>query len=135
MSVCWSSAIVSLKSAGSVPPLTPPQPPSRQEKLATSEMFERETRREKILEAIDLNREMQLRQNNKTDVFHLLVGGKQKHRSSNTERETAQAPPKVDPLEEAEKEFYRIVKEVKIFHLKNEISKNLFDVIKYCIHN
>ena len=37
-------------------------------------MFERETRREKILEAIDLNREMQLRQKNKDGFLNLLAG-------------------------------------------------------------
>ena len=88
-------------------------------------MFERETRREKILEAIDLNREMQLRQNNKSDVLQLLVGGmKLKQRSSNTDREDMEAPAKkVGPVDEAEKEFYRIVKEVRFFHLQNEIRK------------
>ena len=88
-------------------------------------MFERETRREKILEAIDLNREMQLRQNNKSDVFQLLVGGmKLKQRSSNTDRENMEdQPKKIGPVDEAEKEFYRIVKEVRFFYLQNEIRK------------
>ena len=91
--------------------------------MATAEMFERETRREKILEAIDLNREMQLRQNNKSDVFQLLVGGmKLKQRSSNTDRDDME-PKKVGPVDEAEKEFYRIVKEVRFFYLQNEIRK------------
>ena len=88
-------------------------------------MFERETRREKILEAIDLNREMQLRQSNKSDVFQLLVGGmKLKQRSSNTDREDmGDQPKKIGPVDEAEKKFYRIVKEVRFFYLQNEIRK------------
>ena len=35
-------------------------------------MFERETRREKILEAVDLNKEMQLRMKNKSGFLTLL---------------------------------------------------------------
>ena len=77
------------------------------------------------MEAIDLNREMQLRQSNKSDVFQLLVGGmKLKQRSSNTDREEMEdQPKKVGPADVAEKEFYRIVKEVRFFYLQNKIRK------------
>ena len=80
--------------------------------MATLEMFERETRREKILEAINLNRETQLRQKSK-GILSLCKGRKQKY--SLAERREVQAEdnvPKVDPIENAEKEFYRIIKEV-----------------------
>ena len=75
-------------------------------------MFERETRREKILEAIDLNREMQLRQKNKDGFLNLLAGKKQKY-SLGDNKESTEEKIKVDPLVEAEKEFYRILNEVK----------------------
>lgn len=75
-------------------------------------MFERETRREKILEAIDLNREMQLRQKNKDGFLNLLAGQKQKY-SLGEKQASKEEKIKVDPLVEAEKEFYRILNEVK----------------------
>ena len=75
-------------------------------------MFERETRREKILEAIDLNREMQLRQKNKDGFLNLLAGKKQKF-SLGDSKESKEEKIKVDPLVEAEKEFYRILNEVR----------------------
>lgn len=75
-------------------------------------MFERETRREKILEAIDLNREMQLRQKNKDGFLNLLAGKKQKY-SLGDNKESKEEKIKVDPLVEAEKEFYRILNEVR----------------------
>lgn len=85
-------------------------------------MFERETRREKILEAIDLNREMQLRQKNKDGFLNLLAGKKQKY-SLGENKESKEEKIKVDPLVEAEKEFYRILNEVKkITFEENEIS-------------
>ena len=99
----------------------------RQEKLATSEMFERETRREKILEAFDLNREMQLRQKNKTGLLNLFGVGNIKKLSKETEEKTT----KVDPIEEAEKEFYRIINEVSFFQFTKLNTKVPFDVIKY----
>ena len=81
-------------------------------------MFERETRREKILEAIDHNREMQLRQKNKVNVLHLLGVGKKTTPSNETDEQTK----RLDPLEEAEKEFYKIIKEVKVFHLLSKLN-------------
>ena len=92
---------------------------NRQDKLATSEMFERETRREKILEAIELNREMQLRQKNRSGLLSVLTGGKKDTFCLTERKETEEEKKKVDPLEEAEKEFYRIINEVKLFHLQN----------------
>ena len=89
-------------------------------------MFERETRREKILEAIDLNREMQLRQKNKDGFLNLLAGKKQKY-SLGENKESKEEKIKVDPLVEAEKEFYRILNEVKkITFEENEISCFLY---------
>ena len=79
-------------------------------------MFERETRREKILEAVDLNKEMQLRMKNKSGFLNLINKGKNK-KSEHKEQDGGKV--KVDPLVEAENDFYRIVNEVKcdqIFH-------------------
>ena len=79
-------------------------------------MFERETRREKILEAIDLNREMQLRQKNRNGLLNLLTAatsGKTKKYSLVETKEAVEEKVEVDPLVEAEKEFYRILNEVK----------------------
>ncbi len=67
-------------------------------------MFERETRREKILEAIDLNREMQLRQKNKDGFLNLLAGKQQKY-SLGVNKESREEQTKVDPLVEAEKGY------------------------------
>ena len=85
----------------------------RTEKMATSEMYERETRKEKILEALNLNREIQLKQKSK-GILNLCKSRKQKY-SLADRKETAaeEAVVKVDPIAEAEKEFYRIIKEVK----------------------
>ena len=92
------------------------------EKVATSEMFERETRREKILEAIELNREMQLRQKNKDGFLNLLTGKKQKYSLRDNNGDTDEEKVKVDPLVETEKEFYRILNEVlKITFEENQI--------------
>ena len=114
--VCWSSAPASASAAGERErEIFRYQFQSwfvRSEKVATSEMFERETRREKILEAIDLNREMQLRQKNKDGFLNLLAGKKQKY-SLGDNKESKEENIKVDPLVEAEKEFYRILNEVK----------------------
>ena len=74
---------------------------NRQDKLATSEMFERETRREKILEAIELNREMQLRQKNRSGLLSVLTGGKKDTFCLTERKETEEEKKKVDPLEEA----------------------------------
>ena len=105
---------------------------TRADKLATSEMFERETRREKILEAIELNREMQLRQKNKSGHF----GGGKKEAFCLTERKEAEEEKKkVDPLEEAEKEFYRIINEVKLFHLQNATRIFAFHLGRCCSHS
>ena len=104
---------------------------NRQDKLATSEMFERETRREKILEAIELNREMQLRQKNKSGLFNVLSGGKKDIFCPTERKETEK---KVDPLDEAEKEFYRIINEVKVFHLQNAIRIFAFHLGRGCCH-
>ena len=95
----------------------------RTEKVATSEMFERETRREKILEAIDLNREMQLKQKNKNGLLNLLTVKKQKY-SLADKKETEEVKVNVDPLVEAGEEFYRIL---------NEVMKMTFPV-KYVLH-
>ena len=106
---------------------------NRQDKLATSEMFERETRREKILEAIELNREMQLRQKNKSGLLNVLSGGK-KDIFCPTERKETEEKKKVDPLDEAEKEFYRIINEVKVFHLQNATRIFAFHLGRCCCH-
>ena len=106
---------------------------NRQDKLATSEMFERETRREKILEAIELNREMQLRQKNKSGLFNVLSGGKKETLCLTERKETEEK--KVDPLEEAEKEFYRIINEVKLFHLQNATRIFAFHLGRCCCHS
>ena len=74
---------------------------NRQDKLATSEMFERETRREKILEAIELNREMQLRQKNRSGLLSVLPGRKKDTFCLTERKETEEEKKKVDPLEEA----------------------------------
>ena len=85
-------------------------------------MFERETRREKILEAIELNREMQLRQKNKDGFLNLLTGKKQKYSLRDNNGDTDEEKVKVDPLVETEKEFYRILNEVlKITFEENQI--------------
>ena len=86
-------------------------------------MFERETRREKILEAIDLNREMQLKQKNKNGLLNLLTVKKQKY-SLADKKETEEVKVNVDPLVEAGEEFYRIL---------NEVMKMTFPV-KYVLH-
>ena len=82
-------------------------------------MFERETRREKILEAIDLNREIQLRQKSKKGLMNLVnAGKKQKHSildKTEAEEEEEEDEKKVavtDPITVAETEFYRIINEV-----------------------
>ena len=106
---------------------------NRQDKLATSEMFERETRREKILEAIELNREMQLRQKNKSGHF-ALSGGKKETFCLTERKETEEEKKKVDPLEEAEKDFYRIINEVKLFHLQNAARIFAFHLGRCCCH-
>ena len=105
---------------------------NRQDKLATSEMFERETRREKILEAIELNREMQLRQKNKSGHF---TGGKKETFCLTERKEAEEEKKKVDPLEEAEKEFYRIINEVKLFHLQNATRIFAFHLGRCCCHS
>ena len=64
------------------------------------------------MEAIDLNREMQLRQKNKDGFLNLLAGKKQKF-SLGDSKESKEEKIKVDPLVEAEKEFYRILNEVQ----------------------
>ena len=107
---------------------------NRQDKLATSEMFERETRREKILEAIELNREMQLRQKNKSGLFNVLSGGKKDIFCLTERKETEEENKKVDPLDEAEKEFYRIINEVKVFHLQNATRIFAFHLGRGCCH-
>ena len=107
---------------------------NRQDKLATSEMFERETRREKILEAIELNREMQLRQKNKSGLFNVLSGGKKDIFCPTERKETEEEKKKVDPLEEAEKDFYRIINEVKLFHLQNATRIFAFHLGRCCSH-
>ena len=107
---------------------------TRADKLATSEMFERETRREKILEAIELNREMQLRQKNKSGLFNVLGGGKKETFCPTERKETEEEKKKVDPLEEAEREFYRIINEVKLFHLQNATRIFAFHLGRCCCH-
>ena len=107
---------------------------NRQDKLATSEMFERETRREKILEAIELNREMQLRQKNKSGLFNVLSRGKKETFCLTERKEAEEEKRKVDPLDEAEKEFYRIINEVKVFHLQNAARIFAFHLGRCCSH-
>ena len=107
---------------------------TRADKLATSEMFERETRREKILEAIELNREMQLRQKNRSGLLSVLPGRKKDTFCLTERKETEEEKKKVDPLEEAEKEFYRIINEVKLFHLQNATRIFAFHLGRCCRH-
>ena len=83
----------------------------RTEKVATSEMFERETRRERVLEAINLQKETQLRMKNKGGFLNILAGKKQKS-AQMVPQEKEEVKVKVDPLVEAENEFYRILDEV-----------------------
>ena len=78
--------------------------------MATSEMFERETRREKILEALNLNKETALKQKSK-GILSLAKGRKQKY-SLGDRKETPVEEVKVDPIMNAEKEFFRMIKEV-----------------------
>ena len=73
-------------------------------------MFERETRREKILEAINLQKETQLRMKNKGGFLNILAGKKKTAQIVPEENEEVKV--KVDPLVEAENEFYRILNEV-----------------------
>ena len=73
-------------------------------------MFERETRREKILEAINLQKETQLRMKNKGGFLNILTGNKKSAHIVPQENEEVKV--KVDPLVEAENEFYRILNEV-----------------------
>ena len=108
---------------------------TRADKLATSEMFERETRREKILEAIELNREMQLRQKNKSGLLNTLSGGKKEILCPTERKETEEEKKKVDPLDEAEKEFYRIINEEKLFHLQNATRIFAFHLGRCCSHS
>ena len=81
--------------------------------MATSEMFERETRREKILEALNLHKQTQLKQKSK-DILTLGKTRKQKYSLADKKETQVEevAAPKVDPLVSAEEEFFRIIKEV-----------------------
>ena len=90
----------------------------RNEKAATSEMFERETRREKILEALNLNKETALKQKSK-GLLSLAKGakGRKQKYSLGDRKETPiddNTSVTYDPLAKAEKDFYRIIKEVNI---------------------
>ena len=89
----------------------------RTEKAATSEMYERETRREKILEALNLNKETALKQKSK-GLLSLAKGakGRKQKYSLGDRKETPieeDADVKFDPIAEAEKDFFRIIKEVQ----------------------
>ena len=79
--------------------------------MATSEMFERETRREKILEALNLNKETALKQKSK-GILSLAKGRKQKYSLGDRKETPVEETKKVDPIENAEKEFFRMIKEV-----------------------
>ena len=74
-------------------------------------MFERETRREKILEA--RNRELKLKEKEKANAEHEHKDQKEK------KDDVAAAAPgdtplkEVDPIEKAEKDFFKIVEEEK----------------------
>jgi hypothetical protein len=88
----------------------------RTEKAATSEMYERETRREKILEALNLNKETALKQKSK-GLLTLAKGakGRKQKYSLRDRKETPveeDSDVKFDPIAEAEKDFFRIIKEV-----------------------
>ena len=87
-------------------------------------MFERETRREKILEAINLQKETQLRMKNKGGFLNILAGKKKSAQIVPEENEEVKV--KVDPLVEAENEFYRILNEVdwqfSIVHQENQFN-------------
>ena len=78
--------------------------------MANSEMFERETRREKIQEALNLNKETALKQKSK-EILSLAKGRKQKY-SLGDRNETPVEEVKVDPIMNAEKEFFQMIKEV-----------------------
>ena len=75
-------------------------------------MYERETRREKILEALNLNREIQLKQKSK-GILNLCKGRKQKFSLIDKKETPEETVVKVDLIAEAEKEFFKIIKEVK----------------------
>ena len=95
----------------------------RTEKATTSEMYERETRREKILEALNLNKETALKQKSK-GLISLAKGakGRKQKYSLGDRKETPveeDSEVKFDPIAEAEKDFFRIIKEVQ--HIMSSI--------------
>ena len=86
-------------------------------------MYERETRREKILEALNLNKETALKQKSK-GLLSLAKGakGRKQKYSLGDRKETPieeDADVKFDPIAEAEKDFFRIIKEVQ--HIMSSI--------------
>ena len=78
---------------------------SRNERTELSDMFERETKREKVLEA--KNREMRLK--NRAGGF-ISVFSNHKKSSGTEKKENLEAVE--DPIAKAEKEFYEIVNKV-----------------------
>ena len=77
---------------------------------------------------------MQLRQKNKSGLFNVLGGGKKETFCPTERKETEEEKKKVDPLEEAEREFYRIINEVKLFHLQNATRIFAFHLGRCCCH-
>ena len=84
----------------------------RNEKSAVTAMFERETRREKILEA--RNKELRLKE--KTKGILGLGGGKKSGGLAGAfdmlKKKTDNDEEKEDPIQKAEREFFEIIKKV-----------------------
>lgn len=78
-------------------------------------MFERETRREKILEA--RNRELKLKEKEKAG------GGAAHEADSKDKKDTTEETglKEVDPIEKAEKDFFKIVEEEKNKRKKKQV--------------
>ena len=70
------------------------------------------TRREKILEALNLNRETQLKAKSK-GILSLAKGRKQKYSLADKKDTPEEVVVKLDPIAQAEEEFYRMIKEVE----------------------
>ena len=85
----------------------------RNEKSAVTAMFERETRREKILEA--RNKELRLKEKTK-GILGLGGGGKKSGGLAGAfdmlKKKTDNDEEKEDPIQKAEREFFEIIKKV-----------------------
>ena len=102
----------------------------RNEKSAVTAMFERETRREKILEA--RNKELRLKEKTK-GILGLGGGGGKKSGGlagafDMLKKKTDNDEEKEDPIQKAEREFFEIIKKVffsaYIFKVKAAVLRN-----------